>query len=628
MAESIPRENSLVLYRTHAARVVRAEDKLTLELIGGEIAKVRPKDVVLLHPGPCKSLAELTPQGGDAQTAWEILAGGESSLADVAELAFGSFTPATAWAAWQLVADGVHFRGTPDRVSAATPDEVLRVMAARAAEALEKRAWEGFLERAREGKVGSEDSRYLREVEDLALARTERSRVMKALGREESPENAHAFLLECGYWDDRVNPYPARQGVNLTAPTLSLPDEWRDLPAALRREERLDLTGLPAYAIDDAWTDTPDDALSLDPATGRLWVHIADAAALIAPDSPLDLDARDRGASLYLPEGVTPMLPHAAIPLLGLGLAEVSPALSFRLEINAEGRLGGIEIAPTLVRVHRLTYETVAERLAEEPFRTLHELAERCEARRTQDGALRIELPEADVRVRDGEVTVTSIPPLRSRALVENAMILAGEAAALFGQAHDIPLPYATQDAPEGAERRAGSGGQAATGPGLAGQYTLRRTFKRSQYRGAPGAHSGLGLPAYAQATSPLRRYLDLVVHQQLRAFLAGRPLLTAQQILERVGQVEAALPALRQAERQSDQHWKLVYLRRNPGWRGTGVLVEQRGRSSMILIPALALETEMHLAADLALNSELSINLRSVDLPRLDARFKLETNP
>ncbi len=159
----------------------------------------------------------------------------------------------------------------------------------------------------------------------------------------------------------------------------------------------------------------------------------------------------------------------------------------------------------------------------------------------------------------------------------------------------------------------------------LPAMYARRRTFKRSQYRSVPAPHSGLGLSAYAQATSPMRRYLDLVVHQQLRAYLANKPLLTPEQILERVGAVEAVLPSTRPAEQYSERHWILVYLLQHPDWRGRGVLVDKRSHNSTVIIPELGLEPPMRLPADLPLGSELTLSLRSVDLPRLDARFRVD---
>ena len=569
MPEAAIRENSLVLYRARPARVQRADEKLSLELEGGESAKVRAKDVTPLHPGPLKSLAELGSPNGDVRTAWEILAGSETTLAELAELAYGAFTPSTAWAAWQVVTDSLYFRGTPERIAACTADEVSHTQAARAADAAEKQAWEAFVTRAKAGNVAPEDRRYLRDVEDLAMGRSERSRVLKALSREESYENAHATLLEFGCWDETINPYPSRYGLNLAAPSLALPEPWDDPARAMLAEARRDLTHLPAFAIDDPWTDTPDDALSFEPETGRLWVHIADAAALVAPDSPIDLDARARATSLYLPEAVVPMLPEAATPALGLGLGEISPALSFALEVDADGELIGVEVVPSLVHVCRLSYEEAEARLAEEPFRTIYALGLASKARRQRDGAMSVEMPEVSIRVRAGEVTIRSIPALRSRDLVQNAMILTGEAAARFGTTRGIPLPFATQEPPDMVDE--------SHSDSLSAMYARRRTFKRSQYRSVPAPHSALGLSAYAQATSPMRRYLDLVVHQQLRAYLANQPLLTPEQILERVGAVEAVLPSTRPAEQYSERHWILVYLLRHPDWRGRGVLVDKR---------------------------------------------------
>jgi exoribonuclease-2 len=618
MPETVLRENSLVLYRTRPARVQRADEKLTLELEGGESARVRAKDVALLHPGPMKNLAELRPPAGDVRTAWEILAGSATTLAELAELAYGAFTPSTAWAAWELVTDALYFRGTPDRIVACSEQEVAHTQAARAADAAEKQGWEAFVARAKAGKVVPEDQRYLREVEELALGRAERSRVLRALGREESGENAHAALLEFGCWDETVNPYPVRYGLNLKPPALALPEPWTDPALAMLADERRDLTHLPAFAIDDAWTDTPDDAVSFDPADGRLWVHVADAAALVAPDSPLDLEARARATSLYLPEAVVPMLPEAATPALGLGLTGVSPALSFALAVDAEGELTGVEVVPSLVRVRRLSYEEAEGLLDEEPFSTIYALGATSAARRQRAGALSVEMPEASVRVRDGEVSITPIPQLRSRDLVQQAMILAGEAAARFGTARGIPLPFATQEPPDLVDDP--------DEEGLAAMFARRRTFRRSQYRSVPAPHSGLGLNAYAQATSPMRRYLDLVVHQQLRAYLAGRPLLNPEQILVRIGAVEAALPGIRPAEQFAERHWIMVHLLRHPGWRGRGVLVDKRARNGTFIIPELGLEPQVRLSAELPLDSEVILSLRSVDLPRLEARFRVET--
>ena len=609
-------EGSLVLYKLRPARVTRLGEKLDIEIEGGETQKVRPKDVALLHPGPIKTLAEaLRPQQGEIATAWEMLAGSATTLSDLAELAFGAYTPATAWAAWQIVAEGLYFRGAPDAITACTAEEVARTKAARAADFAEKQAWAVFVGHVRTGHTEPSDVRYLREIETVAFGRAAHSRVLRDLDREETPESAHALLLDLGYWAPTVNPYPSRLEAATTQPDLPLPP--------LPDEPRRDLTHLAAFAIDDATTDMPDDALSYE--AGRLWVHVADTAAIVSPDSPLDLEARGRGASLYLPEGAVHMLPPAATPLLALGLSEVSPALSFGLDVTPDGHVIAAEIIPSWVRVTCLTYEEVTARIAEAPLADLYRLANAYLARREEAGAISIHLPEIDIRVVDGEVTLQSVASQPSRVLVENAMIMTGEAVAAFALERGIPTPFSTQELPD--EQGPGIRGQE-SGEGssvsLSAMFALRRTFKRSQYRAAPAPHSGLGLAAYTQATSPMRRYLDLVAHQQVRAYLRGERLLTADEILERVGATEAAVGAVRQAERLSNQHWTLVYLLQHEGWRGDGVLVERRDRNSVVLIPELGWETHMPVPSDLPLDSVLHLKSTQVDLPRLDARYKV----
>jgi exoribonuclease-2 len=428
---------------------------------------------------------------------------------------------------------------------------------------------------------------------------------LRDLGRSERPETAHALLLELGLWDETVNPYPQRLGVSLDIPGIVL----GEISPAPRR----DLTHLTAYAVDDPGNQEPDDALSWE--DGRLWVHVADVAGLVTPDSPADLDARARGATLYLPEGAVPMLPPEVIRRLGLGFSDVSPALSFGIDLDALGEVAQVEIVLSQVRVERLSYEQAQERLEEAPFSALHTLAAGNLQRRLAAGAMQIDLPEVKLRIDQGQIEIYPILRLGSRTMVREAMLLAGEAAAQYALQHDLPIPFAIQDAP--LEKPGPS-----ASPGMAEQYALRRVQQRSAVAGLPGLHAGLGLSAYTRATSPLRRYLDLVVHQQIRAFLLGSVLLDEQQILERVGASEAIVPVINRAEILSVRHWTLVYLQRHPDWCGKAVLVDRRGRSSRFILPELAFETQLHLRKDLPMNSELTFALKGIDLAEQEAHF------
>jgi exoribonuclease II len=632
-------KDSLVLYKKHPARVLAAGDKLEIELASGETARVRPKDVLLLHPGPLANLRQLNAPACEVELAWQIMleSGGQYTLAELAELACGEFTPAAAWSAWQWLDDGLYFRGSPENITACPPDEVAQTQAARQARSAEAQAWEDFLGRARTGKVSmAADARYLRELEDLAFGRRKDSRLLNALGYPERPENAHARLLEWGVWDEQVNPYPMRSGVAAAPPELNLP--------GLPDEPRLDLTGLPAFAIDDRNNQDPDDAVSLEVCRfdsqghflgGRIWVHIADASALVPPESPADLEARSRGATLYLPEGPLPMLPWKAVQTLGLGLQAKSPALSFGIELDSAAQIVNVDIQPSWVRVQRLSYEAAETQLETGPLTDLYRLTQAYLRRRMASGALMIDLPEVIVHVVGGEVTIEPVLRLHSRALVRESMLMTGEAAAFFALQHRIAIPFATQpapDLPQGIElpqfdrsdTALSSTAESYADPATESQemarcFALRRFLKRGQVSSLPSVHSGVGLQTYTRATSPLRRYLDLAVHQQLRACLCGGKPLDEQAILERVGMSEAATSLVNQVEFQSRRHWTLVYLMQNPGWHGKAVLVEKTGMRGFALVPDLALEIPLHMRDDLPVGSSLEVTVTGLNLPNLD---------
>lgn len=623
--------DSLVVYKKRPARLIKSGERLEIEIEGGNIVKVRPKDIESLHPGPLHSLKEVTEApdlSGDVELAWQILVESNTPLPlpELAELIYGSYNPASAWATWAQVEDGLYFQKNAQGVSARSAADVARDAGQRLARQKESLSWKDFLERARQGKVDpANDARYLRETEDLAFGRRKDSRLLSELGRSERPETAHALLLEWGDWDVFKNPYPSRLGISLAQPLLAVPD--------LHEETRLDLTSLPAYAIDDRDNKDPDDALSLIGCqldangrliSGRLWVHVADAAALAPPDSPLDLEARQRGSTFYLPEGAAPMLPPAAIQLLGLGLQEISPALSFEIELDAGAEARLLRVQPSLVRVQRLSYEQAEAQLETEPFRSLNRLAQAYQARRQANGALNIDLPEAIFKVQDSQITIQPIQRLRSRDMVRDAMLMAGEAAARFAVEQQIPFPFATQEPPDLPAVLQESLRQPEALERLSTGFAVRRYLKRSQISSLPAPHAGLGLPMYSRATSPLRRYLDLVVHQQLRLYLSGNYPLDEQALLERLGSAESTSAAIAQAESLSRRHWTLVYLQQHPDWQAEGVLVEKNGLRGIAIIPELALEVRLHLRSDLPLDARLPLRLQGVNLPELEAHFTI----
>jgi exoribonuclease-2 len=595
---------SLALYKIRPALVTQVSDKIDIDLGDGKGKRVREKDIVILHPGPLKQLDDLSNVAGDLEEAWELLSGEQTHLEELASLIYGDFTPATAWATWMLVAEGLYFEGTPELIQVRSAEQVQADQQAIQAKEAAEQAWETFLKRLEQQAIEPEDRDRLIEVEQLALGRTDGSRILQRLGHQETPVNAHRMLTQVGYWPVEYNPFPLRQMLTWDDPDLDIP-----LPID---ETRADLTDLQAYAIDDEGSEDPDDALSLD--GDRLWIHVADVASVVTPDSPLDLEARARAANLYLPERIVHMLPPRITEQLALGLQPISPALSLGLQIDESGQVTNVQLCRSRIRVTRLTYAEVNERMHEAPFAAIKKITDRFRIRRQADGAASIDLPEVSVRVRDGEVFIKPLERIASRDMVTEAMVMAGEAIAGYALEHSIPVPFATQAAPDKPE----------TPEGPAAMYAYRRKMRPSQSRTQEGPHSGLGLNCYSRTTSPLRRYLDLVVHQQLRAHLAGEATLSIQQINERISVTEPINGAVRRTERLSNMHWKLIYLKQNPGWQGEGVVVEMADSKATLLIPELAMETRLRLKAPVPLDTRLQIGLRQVDVEDQTAWFRL----
>jgi exoribonuclease-2 len=488
-------------------------------------------------------------------------------------------------------------------------------------EAEERSAFLGRL-RANGPALTEGDRRYLQDVEALAWGQTDKSRTLKDLGRPETPQEAHRLLLASGAWTPWLNPHPRRFGLSLASAAIN--------PGPPPPGDREDLTRLGSYAIDSPWSDDPDDAVSLEgpDSQGRLvlWVHVADPAASIPPGSPCDTEARARGATLYLPEGSSRMISPGALEFFALGLQEggVSPALSFQIVLN-NADLSIIETAvmPSLVKVTRLSYEA-ADRIAAEDtagdLARLFALGERNTERRLNGGAVLIDFPEVHISVKTGEngegenlVSIEPVGACRSAAMVRECMVLAGEGAARWALRNQTPFPFIAQEAGDLPSVRL---------PGLAGAWQTRRCMRPRTISTKPAVHWGLGLDQYTQVTSPLRRYTDLLCHQQIRAFLKGGALLSEDEVLLRVSAAEAAALAASRAERASRAHWTAVYLSDKKGSSWEGVVLDLKGNRGVVFIPALGLETQVSLRGNLEPNDTVALVLKSANISEGTAVF------
>lgn len=629
-------KNTLVLYKNAPAVITERDgDKYVIRFctqpatatgkkaVYGE-QKVREKDVLVLHEGPCSSLekvlelAETTDLLTKIQETYELLLSDEStasseiSLSELAEYALGSFKADEAWAFYAALCESVYFAPVTEALKLGQISFLPRTQAE--IDSLNQKKYEkeheseiraAFIKRLKDRKLDLPgDAKFMGEVEAFALNRTEKCKVLQEAGIGQTVEKAHKLLIETGIWDFTKNPYPTRFGFSF--------DSAKEQLGAMPEEERVEVPGL-AYAIDSEHSTDPDDAVAFD---GQyLWVHIADPASSVLPDSTIDIAARGRGTTLYIPEGASRMLAESCLEDYALGLKNPSSALSFKIKVDENSQIESCEVLKTRVQVKRLTYAQAEEQKESPELKPLFEIARKNKARREANGAVTIQMPEVNISVNRETKKVTIEPEVRfeSNDMIAELMVMAGEGAARFAFKNKLPFMYVSQEAPDF---------PSSLPDGWAGEFARVKCMRKRSVGITPAPHAGLGVSFYSQVTSPLRRYGDLISHQQLRAFIDGRRPLAKDEMLERVAAGDAASIAARQVSRLSEIHWKLVYLTQNPELTFEGVCIDRRGNDALFLIPSLDMQATIRGCSDVKLNDTRTLKAGKIDIVEQNVNF------
>lgn len=631
------RKNSIVLYKNQIALVNDIEgDKFIIQFCSFPLTeeniskfgsknficqeqKVRDKDIVLLSTSesPAKySFEELIKYNDDQIDtkiceAWELLNSDNCSdieFSELAELVDSDFNDKKAWFIFNSLVKSLQFKLIDDKASLkfklTTADEIEVLKKKKNEKEHEKEERQNFLMRLKQKQLLPEDSIFMGDVEAFALGKTDKSKTLADAGFSQDVEKAHKLLIDTGIWDYTRNPYPFRWGLSVQSAKegLKSPPE----------EERLIVPGV-AYAIDNKWSKDPDDAIAFDGT--YLWVHIADPASTVMPESSIDKAARDRGATLYIPEGASRMLAEESLSDYALGLKRESLALSFRLLLEDNCSIKECKVFKTKVNVECITYEDADQKKESPELKPLFEIARKNIIRRNSQGAVNINLPEVHITVDPDtkKVSICKITEYESADVVREMMLLAGEGAAHFAFENNIAFPYVSQEAPDIPQTLP---------PGLAGEFKTVKSMHRRSVGVTPAAHAGIGIGMYSQVTSPLRRYSDLIAHQQLRAFLDGRELIDKNTMLERISAGDEAAIACKKVERKSNMHWTLVYLLQNPDWTGEAVFVEQKGNLCVFMIPSLAQQTTLVPSKPLNLNDTITVKASNIDISSQNVVF------
>ncbi len=332
---------------------------------------------------------------------------------------------------------------------------------------------------------------------------------------------------------------------------------------------REDLTAKVIVTIDPPDARDFDDAVSVQPASGGGWVlgvHIADVSNFVAEDGPLDVEARDRGNSVYFPRKVLPMLPE----ILANGVCSLQQdqkrfCKSVFIRYDGKGNVTGRRGAETVIRSSsRLTYQKAQAILdgkaggypakVVELVRRMQRLARLIEARRTAEGMIHLEIPSFEPVLDKAGKAVDAVPEDESytHTIIEMFMVEANEAAASLLQrgkgkkGGGVPFLRRIHPSPDAA-----SGQQLASFVRVCGHKLPRKptrqdiqnllsavkgrpesfavnlavlkSFEQAEYSPMPVGHFALASPSYCHFTSPIRRYADLTVHRLLHDLVRGR---------------------------------------------------------------------------------------------------------
>ncbi|MCL1474741.1 ribonuclease catalytic domain-containing protein [Argonema antarcticum] len=581
------------------------------------------------------------------EVAWEILVEDGTNSTNVAEMAmllFSEKSPAQCYAAYYLLSeDKLYFKQKGDRYEPRSRTLVEELKHQWEVASQRKRESEEFWARVQQGLAGesvewqSSDRTRLDALErfgalgEEATGRALAQETLSALERAGTPQAAFDLLVQLGLWSTHENLFLRRSQipVHFSTKVLEVAQQRIEFLPADPDLNRLDLTHLKVYTVDDESTREIDDGLSwekLEDGRGRLWVHIADPSRWLTPGDELDMEARRRSTTLYLPTGPIPMFPtELATGPMSLIQGKICNALSFGVVLDEVGAVQEYSIHASIIKpTYRLTYEDVDEMLelgvpAEPELAALHLKAQLRQSWRRSQGAIGIHLPEGLIKVEDDEIYIQVLEDSSSRQMVAEMMILAGEVAARYGQTHQIALPFRGQPQPELPSEEE----LLQLPAGWVRSAAVRRCMPRSEMSITPARHASLGLDTYTQATSPIRRYTDLLTHFQIKAHLRGDRLpFSADELREVIMSVTAVSQEASLVERQTHRYWALEYLRRHSDRVWQALLLRwlrEDDRLGLILLEDLGLELPMGFRRSVFLGDRLEVRVSHVD-PRLDA--------
>ncbi|MHB1013944.1 MAG: ribonuclease catalytic domain-containing protein [Desulfurivibrionaceae bacterium] len=561
----------------------------------------------------------------------------------LAELAFGEDATDNHVAAFlrSIFVDRLYFKYKEGMVLAHTPEAVaglrLKQVREKEQEALMstgamglKRLWEGeptveWPERDRCLALLGDYYVFGSESEESELARE----LLKKAGLTGTHDIYH-LLIKAEVWQPHENvallryciPAAFSEEIATVAARMTEP-----VAEELVGRNRRDFRALPLLTIDGESTRDYDDALHVERRDDNFLVgiHISDVAHYVAPGTPVYEEAARRMTSLYFPETQIPMLPRALSEgVCSLVAGKARAALSVMVLLSPQGEVLEFDLVPSLVTVKRQLSYPEAERLVASgdwELQTLARLSEQLKQRRIEKGALLLPVPDVNISVDPAGRVAVALSPVDtiSRSLVAEFMVLANSLSAQFVADRQAPGLFRAQDEPH---QRLIAGGE----KDLFSVLRQRKQLKPGELLVYPKPHSGVGVMQYTTVTSPIRRFLDLVMQHQLKQLLLGRgAMFSADELAGVAGDINMVQAKVNQVRRLRHRYWLLRYLEQKVGSRMEALLVNKGPKRINLILLDCLLDADMPPSQAVSAKPGDVVSLRVAKVDALDNVLRLE---
>jgi len=487
-----------------------------------------------------------------------------------------------------LLLDTVFFKRKGPLFEALSEDDVKTRKEERERVAKQKELLTKLVE-ALEKRLAGEDSELSEEVvilEEAAALGSKAPRAAEAklifeeLSKKKAYEGdgnlslkARRLLKQTGHYGENPNLSLVRHGISRSYPEALSGESLEELLSNDDASERADLSELFCITVDDIRTLDRDDAISLEETeTGlRIGIHIADVSSYATgEENPVMAEALKRGSSVYCPDDTVHMLPpELSEDKFSLVAGEPRRALSYFVELKPDGELGSYNLQRTTIKVaENLSFDQANAILCDEErpesdsarvLKGLWDLSSNHETKRITGGAIQFNrrdfLPKLGENGRLELKAATDETP--GFKVVSEMMILCNHVTAKFAEEKGIPILFRGQENPNNLDFLTDQ--SVAEGP--AREYFFRSQMKPSAVKTKPASHCGLGLSAYTQTSSPIRRTGDLLNQLQICASLEGRDCpYSAEQLMKIHTDLQPAIAAVNAVQTERNRYWLIKY--------------------------------------------------------------------